>query len=108
MKALIPVCLLLATVALTGCSNPDAPSAEQSTTSSSSPQNPGEPTAPAPLTPAAQAPAGVQLTPAKALAAFSQLYTNWTYRTLSANQQTLAGMSVNPAAPGRAAGRRLK
>jgi hypothetical protein len=97
MKALIPVCLLLATVALTGCSNPDAPSAEQSTTSSSSPQNPGEPTAPAPLTPAAQAPAGVQLTPAKALAAFSQLYTNWTYRTLSANQQTLAGMSVNPA-----------
>jgi len=97
LKRLIPVCLLLAALALAGCTNPDAPSAVQSTTSSSSPQNPGEPTAPAPLTPAAQAPAGVQPTPAKALAAFSQLYTNWTYRTLSANQQTLAAISVNPA-----------
>jgi hypothetical protein len=97
MKVLIPVCLLLAAVALSGCTNPDAPSAVQGTTSGSSPQNSGEPAAPAPLTPAAQAPAGVQPTPAKALAAFSQLYTNWTYRTLSSNQQTLAGMSVNPA-----------
>jgi hypothetical protein len=30
----------------------------------------------------------------KALAAFSGLYTNWTYRTLSSNQRTLAAMSV--------------
>jgi hypothetical protein len=97
VKRLIPVCLLLATVALAGCTNPDAPTAGQNTTSTVSPQNLGEPPAPAPLTPAAQAPAGVQPTPAKALAAFSQLYTNWTYRTLSSNQQTLAAMSVNPA-----------
>jgi len=97
LKRLIPICLLLAALALAGCTNPDAPSSEQSTTPSSSPQNPGEPTAPAPLTPAAQAPTDVQLTPAKALAAFGQLYMNWTYRTLSSNQQTLAGMDVNPA-----------
>jgi hypothetical protein len=92
-KALVPVCVLLAAVALTGCTNPDAPSSVKGT-STASPQNPGEPPAPAPPTPAAQAPAGVQATPAKALAAFSGLYTNWTYRTLSSNQQKLAEMSV--------------
>jgi len=93
VTALIPVCVLLAAVALAGCTNPDAPSAVQGA-STLSPQNTGEPPAPAPPTPAAQAPAGVQATPAKALAAFSGLYTNWTYRTLSSNQQTLAAMSV--------------
>ena len=93
VRALIPVCVLLAAVALAGCTNPDAPSAVQGT-STLSPQNTGEPPAPAPPTPALQAPAGVQPTPAKALAAFSGLYTNWTYRTLSSNQQTLAAMSV--------------
>ncbi len=36
----------------------------------------------------------MQATPAKALAAFSHLYTNWTYRTLTENQRTLAAMSV--------------
>ena len=93
MTGLIPVCVLLAAVALVGCTNPDAPSSVQGI-STASPQNPGEPPAPAPPTPAAQAPAGVQPTPAKALAAFSVLYTNWTYRTLSANQERLAAMSV--------------
>jgi len=93
VRALIPVCVLLAAVALAGCTNPDAPSAVQGT-STLSPQNTGEPPAPAPPTPALQAPAGVQPTPAKALAAFSGLYTNWTYRTLSSNQQRLAAMSV--------------
>jgi hypothetical protein len=93
VKALIPVCALLAALALAGCTNPDAFRSVQGT-SSASPQNPGEPLAPAPPTPAAQAPAGVQATPAKALAAFSALYTNWTYRTLSSNQQRLAEMSV--------------
>jgi len=92
-KALIPVCVLLAAAALTGCTNPDAPGSVQGT-ATASPQNPGEPPAPAPPTPAAQAPAGVQPTPAKALAAFSGLYSNWTYRTLSSNQQRLAAMSV--------------
>jgi hypothetical protein len=33
----------------------------------------------------------------KALAAFARLYTNWTYRTLSSDQQTLAAMSVGAA-----------
>jgi len=97
IKGLIPVCLLLAVMGLAGCTNPDAPSSVQDSTSTASPQNPGEPPPPAPPTPAAQAPAAVQPTPAKALAAFSALYTNWTYRTLSSNQQTLAAMSVNPA-----------
>jgi hypothetical protein len=93
LKALIPVCVLLGAVALAGCTNPDAPGSVQGT-SSASPQNPGEPLAPAPPAPAAQTPAGVQPTPAKALAAFSGLYSNWTYRTLRLNQQRLAGMSV--------------
>ena len=97
MKGLIPVCLLLAVVALAGCTNPDVPSAVQDSTSTASPQNPGEPPAPAPPAPAAQAPAGVQPTPSGALAAFAQLYTNWTYRTLSSNQRTLAAMSVGAA-----------
>jgi hypothetical protein len=98
VKAPIPACLLLAVVALAGCTNPDAPNAVQGgTASTASPQNPGEPPAPAPPSPAAQAPAGVQPTPAKALAAFSRLYTNWTYRTLSADQRTLAAMSVGAA-----------
>ncbi len=94
MKGLILACLLLAAVALAGCTNPDAPSAGQGSTSTASPQNPGEPPAPAPPSPAAQAPAGVQPTPAKALAAFAELYVNWTYRTLSSNQRALAAMSV--------------
>jgi len=96
VRPIIPVCVLLAAVALTGCTNPDAPSSVQGT-STGSPQNTGEPPAPVPPTPAAQAPAGVQPTPAKALAAFSALYTNWTYRTLSSNQQRLAAMSVGAA-----------
>jgi hypothetical protein len=97
VRGLIPVCLLLSAVALTGCTNPDAPGAVQSTTSSASPQNPGEPPAPPPSSPAAQAPAGVQATPAKAIAAFAELYVNWTYRTLTVNQRTLAAMSVGAA-----------
>jgi hypothetical protein len=97
VKGLTPVCLALAVVGLAGCTNPDAPSAVQSTTPAASPQNPGEPPAPAPPAPAAQAPAGIQPTPTKALAAFSQLYINWTYRTLSADQRTLAAMSVGAA-----------
>jgi len=97
MKGLIPVCLLLAALTLAGCTNPDAPNSVQGSTSSASLQNPGEPPAPAPPSPAAQTPVGVQPTPTKALAAFSGLYTNWTYRTLNSNQQRLAAMSVGAA-----------
>ncbi len=96
MKGLICVCMLLAGVTLAGCTNPDAPNSLQGT-STASPQNTGEPAAPAPPTPAAQAPAGMQPTPAEALAAFSGLYSNWTYRTLSSNQERLAAMSVGAA-----------
>jgi hypothetical protein len=39
----------------------------------------------------------VQATPVKALEAFARLYVNWTYRTLSTDQRTLAAMSVGPA-----------
>jgi len=44
-----------------------------------------------------QAPAAVQRTPTAALTAFSRLYSNWTYRTLTADQRTLAAMSVGAA-----------
>jgi hypothetical protein len=97
MKGLIPVCLLLAMMALAGCTNPDAPSTAPSTTSSASPQNSGEPSAPPPPSSAAQTPAAVQRTPSNAIAAFAELYVNWTYRTLTANQRTLAAMAVGAA-----------
>lgn len=97
MRGFIALCLLLVVVALAGCTNPDAPSTAPSTTSSASPQNSGEPSAPPPPSLAAQAPARVQRTPSKAIAAFAQLYVNWTYRTLTANQRTLAAMSVGAA-----------
>ena len=96
MRRLIPVCLLLAAVALGGCTNPDAPSTVKST-EASSPQSPGEPAAPPPRSPSAQGPADVQPTPTKALEAFAELYVNWTYRTLSADQRTLAAISVGAA-----------
>jgi len=94
---LAPVGLVLAAVALAGCTNPDAPTATRSAPTSSSPQNAGEPPAPPPPSASAQGPSGVQSTPMKALAAFARLYTNWTYRTLSSDQQTLAAMSVGAA-----------
>lgn len=97
MKRLIAVCLLLVAVALAGCTNPDAPSAVRSTEASASPQSPGEPAAPPPPSPGPQAPADVQPTPTKALAAFAQLYVNWSYRTLSADERTLAEISVGAA-----------
>lgn len=97
LRGPVAVCLLLGAVALAGCTNPDAPSAGPHTTGTASPQNAGEPPAPAPASPAAQEPADVQPTAPKALAAFSRLYSNWTYRTLTADQRALAGMSVGAA-----------
>jgi hypothetical protein len=94
---LIVACVLLSALVLGGCANPDAPSAGPGSTSTASPQNAGEPPAPGPASAATQAPAGVQPTPPKALAAFSRLYSNWTYRTLTSDQRRLAGMSVGAA-----------
>lgn len=93
---LSPVAVLVA-VALAGCTNPDAPTVTTGTSRSTSPQNAGEPTAPPPPAAGAQMPAGVQPTPSKALAAFAELYVNWTYRSLSADQKTLAAISVGAA-----------
>ncbi len=78
--------------------NPDAPAATtQTTTSSASVQDAGEPAAPPPQAPSTETPYAVKPTPARALAAFAALYINWTYRTLTAQQRTLAAMSVGPA-----------
>jgi hypothetical protein len=89
---------LLCALALAGCSNPDAPVVTtQPESSSSSVQNAGEPAAPSPRRPNTEGPSDVRATPAQALATFAALYVNWTYRTLSAQQRTLAAMSVGPA-----------
>jgi hypothetical protein len=92
-----PLGPLLFAAVLAGCTNPDAPTATYGQPAHVSPQNVGEPPASAPPSPSAQAPAAVQPTPVKALAAFARLYTNWSYRTLSSDQQTLAAMSVGAA-----------
>jgi hypothetical protein len=89
--------VLVATGALVGCSNPDAPSANETASSSAGPANPGEPTAPPPASPASQGPFGVQTTPQRALADYTDRYTNWTYRTLTANQQALGRSAVGAA-----------
>jgi hypothetical protein len=87
---------VLATLALTGCANPDAPTTTTAT-SGASPANAGEPAAPAPPSATSQRPSAVQPTPTKALAAFAERYVNWTYRTLSSDQRSLATMSVGAA-----------
>jgi type IV pilus biogenesis protein CpaD/CtpE len=96
-SAVVAAGLVAVAVALAGCSNPDAPGAGPKPASTSSPQNAGESPAPAPSSPASQAPVGVQGAPSAALEAFSRLYSNWTYRTLSGDQRKLAAMSVGAA-----------
>jgi hypothetical protein len=96
-KVLAVTCLLLCGLALTGCINPDAQRTSAPDDSRSSPQNIGEPRAPAPVSTSSQAPTAVQDTERKALSAFSRLYSNWTYRTLTADQRTLAAISVGTA-----------
>ncbi len=96
LRTLLVLVVLSAVVALSGCTNPDAPSA-RTETASTSPQNTGEPPAPPPPSSQAQGPADVQPTPVKALEAFARLYVNWTYRTLTGDQRQLAAMSVGAA-----------
>ncbi len=91
----IAACLLA--LALSGCSNPDAPSSKPASHSAASPQSAGEPPAPAAPSPSSERPVEVRRTPQAALAAFSHIYSNWTYRTLSDRQRTLALMSVGAA-----------
>jgi hypothetical protein len=97
LRGPIAVGLVAVIVGLAGCSNPDAPRSDSSARSTGSPANVGEPSAPPPVSPASQAPAGVQVTPTAALEAFSRLYSNWTYRTLTNNQRRLAAMAVGAA-----------
>jgi hypothetical protein len=89
----------LAALALTGCSNPDAPGAGSPTTATpaSAARNAGEPPGPAPTPAASQAPLKVQPTPQAALTAFAELYINWSYHTLNAQQRTLAAISIGAA-----------
>ncbi len=99
-KTLSVLCIVLAAVALAGCVNPDAPTQPHTGRSTSTPstlQNTGEPPAPAPPTASSQRPASVKSTPEATLEAFSRLYSNWTYRTLTSNQRTLARLSVGAA-----------
>jgi hypothetical protein len=97
LRTLALPALVFALLALSGCTNPDTPIVMTGAASTSSPQNAGELPAPPPPSSSAQAPAGVQATPAGALEAFARLYVNWTYRTLASNQRRLAAMSVGPA-----------
>jgi len=100
IRTLILAPVMLAAVALTGCRNPDAPTATVTggvTTAAAAPGSPGEPTAPAAPSGASQAPARVAHTPQAALGAFAWLYINWDYRTLTAEQRTLAATAVGPA-----------
>jgi len=102
-RTLTLTCLLLAAVALTGCTNPDAPTTGAATetatgtSGAAAPQNPGEPAAPAPPSAASQAFASVAPTPQAALEAFARVYVNWSYQTLTSEQRTLAAMAVGQA-----------
>jgi hypothetical protein len=83
-------------VALSGCTNPDT-AVTTSSTPGPSVANRGEPAPTPPVSPSSQAPTRAQRTPRAALETFATLYINWDYRTLTRQQQTLAGMSVGPA-----------
>jgi len=101
-RTLILASVMLAAVALAGCTNPDAPTtgateAAPVTTPAAAPRSPGEPAGPAPPSATSQAPSQVQRTPQSALTGFAELYVNWSYRTLTAEQRSLAAMSVGAA-----------
>jgi hypothetical protein len=96
-RGVLAVLLLLSAVGAVGCTNPDAPRVARERTRNTSPQNRGESPAPPPRASASQAPGDVQGTPPAALAAFADLYANWNYRTLAAEQRQLAAMSVGAA-----------
>jgi hypothetical protein len=96
-QSVLALALIIAAALLSGCVNPDAPTATTHTQKRHAPQNAGEPRALAPLSPQAEDPAAVKATVPAAISTFAELYTNWTYRTLSSNQRALAGMAVGSA-----------
>jgi hypothetical protein len=97
-KPVLLLCSLACAFALAGCiKNPDATPTPTTSSTPTTPGNAGEPAAPKPPAATAQHPTNLQTTPNGALAAFARLYVNWSYRTLTASQQTLAAMAVGPA-----------
>jgi hypothetical protein len=89
--------LAAAALALNGCSNPDAPGSNGVTAEAPELSSPGEPKAPPPPAPSDYTAAKVKRTPTEALESFAARYVNWSYRDISANQRTLAAMSVGAA-----------
>lgn len=94
--ATIIVSLTLACAA-GGCTNPDAEPAGPTGARAPTVQNAGEPQAPPPPSSSGQTPAKLQPTAQRALAAFAERYTNWSYQTLASAQRTLAAISVGDA-----------
>jgi len=82
-------------IGLSGCANPDAPAA--GIARQETPGNAGEPPAPPPPPLPVERPAGAQRTAEAAVERFASLYSNWNYRTLAADQRTLAAISVGTA-----------
>lgn len=82
--------------AVTGCRDPDvSPSSSSSAVPpSAGVANIGEPRPPSP---GAEVSTGAAASPQLAIASFAQLYVNWSYETLRAQQRTLAEIAVGPA-----------
>lgn len=89
--------LLLAALALGGCSNPDAPRENRASEEEQRVASPGEPN-PSPPPPASSFTAAqAKPTAVQALTSFARLYVNWSYRDLTRQQQRLAAISVGAA-----------
>lgn len=93
-RLLCALAALTLMLALAGCSDPYA--SMSSSTPATGVQNAGEPSAPGPSANGEHS-TRLQATPQRALTQFGVLYTNWTWRTLARDQQTLEAMSVGAA-----------
>ncbi len=92
-----PAAMLACTLALTGCTNPDAAPSKAASSPAVSPGGRGEPAAPAPIPPGRQLAREPRASPREALDAFAEVYVNWSYQNLAARQRLLAANSVGPA-----------
>ena len=89
--------LVASGLALSGCSNPDAPGPGAGSSEAQRTGSPGEPGAPPPPGVSSFTVAGVKPTATQALASFAELYINWSYRDLTQDQRTLAAVSIGAA-----------